>query len=270
MRSSVILALASLALGGVAAGCANSPTAPEVPRAALGPAPIGPPPPPPPIATYTRYMAFGDSMTDGSSADIVSLYDPGITTGYPFTLQALLAERYTSQTMQVQNDGCGGRAAGASLDDLVTNLARNHPEVTILLDGVNDLNGGATPSDTVDEMGALSNTILQSGSQLMLVTLPPQRVGGQRALAPQKVVPYNQLLTQLAQRLHVPIVDIYPLITTPLADGLLSADGLHPTDRGNQRIAQAISEEITLLWERPGVSAPDRHRTAQDIPPCPG
>jgi lysophospholipase L1-like esterase len=250
-----------LALGAVTvAGCAKTPSAPDYPGSALGPKPIGPPAPPTPIATYTRYMTFGDSETEGKDVQGLQAYDPGVPASYPFKLQKLLTARYAAQTIQVQNSGKGGRRAADSFDDLTSDLATYRPEVTILLDGVNDLNGGANRSDVIDEMRVLCQAILSRGSQLILSTLPPERPGGSGAFAPGEIVPYNQALAQLAKSLNIPLVDIYPLITTPLADGLLGPDGLHPTDAGNAKIAQAFLDKIKSMWETPGVVMPDAYR----------
>jgi lysophospholipase L1-like esterase len=261
MRSSIAIPLASIvSLGLMIGACAKSPAAPSTPRAALGPPPVAPPPAPPPIATYTLYMAFGDSMTEGDVAAGLQAYNPGVTAGYPYQLLQLLSARYKSQTIQMDNEGKGGQQAGADLDRLIGALSASRPQVTILLEGVNDLNSGSSPADTAAEMQVLSQTILRSGSQLLLSTLPPQRVGGSGASAPEKIVPYNQLLVSLAKSLNVPIADIYPVITTPLSDGLLGPDGLHPTALGNQKIAQTFLDKIKSMWEKPGVPAPDVFR----------
>jgi lysophospholipase L1-like esterase len=268
-RSIVLLLLA----GSLVAGCAKPPAAPDTPMPAVGPGPV---PPPPPVAKYTMYMTFGDSLTEGLDTPELFAYNPGVTKGYPYKLQALLQTRYTTQTMAVDNEGCGGHRAADDYDRLVSQLDDKAPQVTILLEGVNDLNMGGAPDDAIDAVHDLADAIREHGSELILSTLPPERPGAPRAFAPDAIVPFNQALADLAPRVGAVLVDIYPLITTPVADGLLAPDGLHLTETGNAKVAQAYFDAIRTNWEQPatpqtdrlgrGVSVASRHVTSTPIP----
>jgi lysophospholipase L1-like esterase len=251
------MAAAVLAMCGLAAGCAAAPTAPEFPTASSAPPAVPPPPAPAPVLRYTRFLTFGDSLTEGLSTPDLFSYDPGTSKGYPFKLRELLAARYTTQTIQVHNAGLGGHRAVDDLDRLTNELTDKQPDVTILLEGTNDLATNVSVTDTIAAMSRLCLEIRNRGSRLLLSTLPPQRPGGPRASAPAEIVPFNQALAALAPTVGATLVDIYPLITTPLADGLLAPDGLHLTEAGNARIAQAYFNTIKSLWEQPGVAQPD-------------
>jgi hypothetical protein len=61
-----------------------------------------------PQLSVTRIVAFGDSLTAGTTSPdpmTLALVKPD---SYPYQLQDLLAARYTDQTIEVINEGCGG------------------------------------------------------------------------------------------------------------------------------------------------------------------
>jgi len=96
-----------------AAGCGSSPTSPppitQPPPIQPDPQPQPQPPPTaaPPVLNITRILAFGDSMTAGTTSAPLPL--PGLTAGlprsYPFKLQTLVTMRYNGQTIEVANAG---------------------------------------------------------------------------------------------------------------------------------------------------------------------
>ena len=97
----------------VAAACGSSPHQPSpIPQPPPQPQP---PPPGPPRLGITRILAFGDSMTAGTtSAPLPGVHglDAGLPQSYVFKLQTLLTQRYSAQSVLVFNEGrAGNRAA---------------------------------------------------------------------------------------------------------------------------------------------------------------
>ena len=74
------------------------------------------------------------------------------------------------------------------------------------------------------------------------------------------VVPYNDLIRQIAIRQSVPLVDVYQTITFGLCIGsaslvlsCLGDDDLHPTVEGYGLIAAAFFQRLMSIYEpRPG------------------
>ena len=115
--------------------------------------PNPPPPPTPPPSTpaslrITRILAFGDSMTAGTTSPPFSLraLDAGLAQSYPFKLQTLLSSRYSSQTVSVFNAGFAGRKAFEDRSRLARSIADSSPELVILMEGANDLNSIVGPA----------------------------------------------------------------------------------------------------------------------------
>ena len=85
----------------------------------------------------TRFMAFGDSITDGavSLAPLIMLGPPDT---YPFKLEQMLRERYPSQSVIVVNEGRGGEDTRGGARRLPAVLDAEKPEVLLLLEGINN------------------------------------------------------------------------------------------------------------------------------------
>ena len=100
----------------------------------------------------TKFMAFGDSITDGavSLAPLVMLGPPDT---YPFKLEQMLRQSYPTQEIIVENEGKGGERTNQGVLRLPGLLDAKRPEVLLLLEGVNavralsDFSSGAISPD---------------------------------------------------------------------------------------------------------------------------
>jgi lysophospholipase L1-like esterase len=124
--------------------------------------------PPPPRLGVTTILAFGDSITEGEVPEAgefgVRIRTVMKDKAYPADLAILLAQRYSAQGatrldalcfddpspsavsgIVVVNAGCLGEAAATpgTLARLDEKLAIYHPDVVLLLEGINDLDGTA-------------------------------------------------------------------------------------------------------------------------------
>src|SRR5438105_3294838 len=91
----------------------------------------------PPRLSTTTILAFGDSLTSGTSP-------PDPPDSYPSRLQSKIAARYTTQKITVINDGRPGENAQATgRTRLPTALDLYKPGAALLMEGSNDLLGGA-------------------------------------------------------------------------------------------------------------------------------
>ena len=218
------------------------------------PPPSQPPPPaPPPRLQVTRILAFGDSMTEGiatpESWGLMSALTPGVARSYPAKLQALVSARYTAQTIQVMNGGIGGKNARDDLPRLVELLGETQPDLVILMEGINDLNGGAGITATADAMEEMVKAVRNRGIPAMLSTITRINPLGTKQLGTDPLVqPYNTRLAAIAAAKDAILVDVHPQI--PLS--LVAPDGLHLTESGNQKLAEVYLDRIRALYEVPG------------------
>lgn len=249
--------LAMVLLGAACGGGATSPS-PIVQPPALQPEPPPPPPPPPPTLGVTRILAFGDSMTAGTTSPPLAVH--GLTAGlpqsYPFKLQDLLAARYTAQTIVVLNAGQPGEQATAGQKRFGSAVSEAKPDVILLMQGANDLNAARNQqvnAAITAAVSALEEMVKEAERRripVMVATLPPQR--------PPKGAPANYLarlndaIRVMAAKKGGILVDVHALMPEPF----IGQDGLHPTESGYQRVAEIFADAIRANYEAPAAPAP--------------
>jgi len=211
-----------------------------------------------------KFMAFGDSMTQGVTSLIATMLAYNPNDAYPLKLQALLAARYTSQVTRVINEGVAGEQAdGEGKRRFGRTLDADKPDVVLLLEGANDLNHylitagdadeGVTPAArALEEMVDAAN---KKGIPVLLATLPPQDPEGKNGHSAGTVPKLNDAIRHLAHGDEVVIVDLFNGLGGVPA-GTIGADGLHPTPAGYDRIAQIWFEAIQKQYEEPGSPPP--------------
>jgi lysophospholipase L1-like esterase len=240
----------------VMALCALVPTMACGSSSPVQPTPPGPPPvvdpptppPPPPRLGVHRILAFGDSMTAGTTSPPLSAWrlTAGLSQSYPFKLFDMLGARYTADEVLVFNAGQPGERASEAPDRFARMIRESTPEVVLIMDGANDLLGGANVSATVGAVDWLVRDALHRGVKVMLATLPPQRASGRRGFAAPVLAAYNEEIRRVATKNNVILVDLFTQV--PLS--MIGEDGLHPTEEGYQRIAEIFREAIAREYEQ--------------------
>jgi lysophospholipase L1-like esterase len=224
-----------------------------------GDSPASPTPPidvPRPRITMTRYVAFGDSMSDGVLGFApFAVGDPGPSVGYAFKLKRLLEQRYTAQTIVMTDEGVPSEMITVGVARLPTVLGRDTPQVVMLFEGVNDMNAGrnAAIPGVVNGLRSMVRTTRGLGMTALVATFLPQRRGGQRAFAVDAIVPANDQVRAMAAAEGAGLVDLYQAFDGSV-DTLIGPDGLHPTEAGYQRIAETFFAVIRSRFEAAPVS----------------
>ncbi len=203
-----------------------------------------------PRLSRTRFLTFGDSLTEGKiSLTLTSLVDSPAHS-YPAKLLRLLTDRYTGQTLTVINEGLGGERADESFSRLARAISQHRPEAVLLMHGVNDLNGthDGRVQLAADAMEELVKEVRNRGGVAFAATLPPLGPGG-KAGCPECVQPYNNLVRRMAAAKGATLVDVHAAWGGRA--GLMGADGIHPTEAGYEVIATAFFEAIRRTLESP-------------------
>jgi lysophospholipase L1-like esterase len=205
-----------------------------------------------PKLSATKFIAFGDSITEGTVAPSAFLTLVVDSASYPFKLETLLRNRYQTQEITVGNDGVAGEEAFEAAQRRFRSMLRVHsPEAVLLMEGSNDL---FFFRDDAFELAlpALEEMVTdgqEAGAKMFLATIPPQRPNGARnrtavaALIPE----FNKEIRAIAQRTHATLVDIEPVILADMS--LIGDDDLHPTERGYQVIAETFFKVIKETLE---------------------
>ena len=208
---------------------------------------------------------------------------------YPADLTTLIAQRYTAQGASrldsfifppenpincgadpaipttsgivVINAGCLGERAEdpATLVRLNDKITTYHPDVILLLEGVNDLDSLAPDTSIaagVQGIRALISAAHSRNVPVMVGTLLPQIAtdlshGG----APDLIVPFNAQLVPVATNAGATVVDLYSTLMTDVTDWISPYDGLHPTAAGYREMALLWFNAIRSPYELPLASS---------------
>jgi len=227
----------------------------------------------PPHLSATKFVAYGDSITEGFVQRCPGVapeeIEPGpmriglllsqeraqpSPTAYPAKLQSLLAERYPSQMITVVNEGMGGEEIEAGVADLPRVLTTNAPEVLLLLEGINTLNQKHKDGIplVVDGLRSMIQEARSRGIAVFAATLLPERPGGCRAYDYSEdyddIIEVNVRIRRMIGTEGAILVDLYEAFNGRTAT-LIGEDGLHPSAAGYQRIAEIFFDAIKTNLE---------------------
>lgn len=195
----------------------------------------------PPKLRFTRFMAFGDSITWGTEPPpFPTLFpEPPPPTAYPRQLEIRLVSRYRLQQPVMVNAGWPGEKAWVDgVRRFRGELLQHRPEVVILMEGTNDLLD-LNLDLPMNALGTMVREAKSQGVQVILATIPPQRLGGARQRNPLVVgqIPtLNERIKGLATAEAVFLADV----NAALDLSMIGFDDLHPTARGMEAIADAL------------------------------
>lgn len=178
-------------------------------------------------------ICFGDSITAGYGLDV--------SQAYPAALQRLLDTR--GYHYHVINAGVSGATSKDAVARVQSILAQ-HPDLVLVEFGGNDGLRGLPLDLTRRNLDSVLTTLQAARVKVLLVgiTLPPNY--GQ-----DYIRSFDAMYREAAARHHVPLMPmLYDGIYT--IPGTIQADGIHPTARGSQLIAQHLLPLITPLLRK--------------------
>lgn len=242
------------ALGAAACGGgATSPTPIGQPQTPIPDPALPGPPLSPPVLGVTRVLAFGDSMTAGTTSPplAAAALTAGLPQSYPFKLQTTLGARYTGQAIAVLNAGNPGEQAAtpSALTRFGDALSEAKPDLVLLMEGANDLNNAgamvnAAITAAVSSLEEMVKEASRRGMPVMVGTLPPQRAP--KGTSAEVVARFNDAVKVMAAKKGAILVDVSALFP----ESLIGQDGLHPTEAGYQRLAEIYGEAVRTRYER--------------------
>jgi lysophospholipase L1-like esterase len=233
-----------------------------------------------PLLETDLTLAFGDSITTGTTSQVCDMQGTQVPcgapndVGYPSRLRNLLRARYPKQTdIDVTNagvpaecvsrSGCTGTSGGKRLLD---RLGEAH-DLVVILEGVNDLNIGISNSEIINMLRLMIESAKSQGKKVILSSLTPVKApldntGTDPTLwkaHPERVTSLNASIDALASEQSVPRVNMfaafgsgpgaYDCNASSSCRALLSPDGLHPNAAGYSRMADVINAKIVETFE---------------------
>ncbi|MFJ3504647.1 SGNH/GDSL hydrolase family protein [Streptomyces sp. NPDC090135] len=201
--------------------------------------------------TFLRYVALGDSQTEGvGDGD-----DTGGLRGWADRLAELLARE--SPGMLYANLAVRGRLAGQVRAEQLTPALALEPDFATVVAGFNDLlRPGFDADATAGHLEGMFAALTGRGARVATLTFPD--VGRitplARPLVP-RVQALNARIREVSGRYGVVVVETghHPVVTDPR---LWSPDRLHAGPLGHARIAAAVAQSLGLpgaddSWTRP-------------------
>ena len=218
-----------------------------------------------PRLSVTKFVAFGDSLTEGVTSRGATILQLNLPDSYPMKLQPMLSARYTDQQIDVLNEGCAGEYTDGSsancpggVKRLPGVLDRHAPDVLLLMHGANDLNNGRSITSAIGAIETMIGSARRRGIRVLVATLPPQNPAGRNGNGAEDLPEFNRRLARMARDEGAQVVDIFAHLGTHV--GWIGIDGLHPTPAGYERIAEVWRDAIQAVFEvqpaPPGPPAP--------------
>lgn len=197
---------------------------------------------PAPPKLFERYVALGDSSTEG-------IDDPDELGGYRGWSQRL-AERINAA------QGGGLQYANLAVRGLTTREVRSHqleialamqPDLATVFCGTNDVTAVSFDADRVAaDIGYMQRALVAGGATVLSFTLPDLTplMPLARLIAP-RIAALNRALAQASQANGSILVDFaaYPVATDRR---LWSEDRIHANSAGHARIAEALAQALQL------------------------
>jgi lysophospholipase L1-like esterase len=225
--------------------------------------------------SVTKFVAFGDSLTEGENGR-----PPRLTPGfidfphtYPAKLQELLEREYPGQGIVVANRGISGEPVEDGVRRLPSVLVDERAGALLLLHGYNELFGNCPAHDAgsgecstaIRSVVAKLRECIQIarspayGVRYILVSTmtPPGPVIAARGrrIAPEAIVQTNERLSRMVREEGAVLVDPYPQFVGHESE-YVDEDGLHLRPAGYQVLAEAFFTAIrtTVPAELPAAS----------------
>ncbi|HMP73146.1 MAG TPA: GDSL-type esterase/lipase family protein [Kiritimatiellia bacterium] len=203
-----------------------------------------------PLASYRNggieghvILSFGDSITYGTS----SACDCPLT-GYPALLKRLLGPALGGYFDTI-NAGVPGETTSDGRARLPAWLAREKPELLILMEGTNDHFFNTNPNTIENNLRAMIQQAQAAGCDVVLATIPPVITNQfrDRSAQAQRIQQFNPRIYSIANSLGIPVAPIFEAITAvPNWQNTLidQPTANHPNDAGYRIVAQTFLNTI--------------------------
>ena len=186
-----------------------------------------------------RYMAFGDSITEGDRS--VGNF------AYRHTLQAMLEGHFG--IAEILNQGAGGTTSAQGADRIKFQLSEHEPAIVLIVYGTNDWNSCLDPATcfTVESLRRMIQEVRNRRSWPFVATIPPVNTGFDDRAPPSRndwIRDANELIIAMAAEEGAILMDVHAAM---LAQGDLAGlfdDHVHPSSSGYDIMAEAMFEAI--------------------------
>lgn len=202
--------------------------------------------------TYARYVAIGDSSTEG-------LDDPDGQGGYRGWANRLAAHVVAAQhePLLYANLAVRGRKTREVRNQQLAPALAMHPDLVTVFSGVNDVvRRECNVAAVARDMERMLEAFVETGATVLTITMPDlSAVVPMARLMRERLLGLNQSVRDICARTGAHCVDLaqHP-VTSDMR--LWSDDRLHANTEGHRRIAGALAHTLALpghdaWWSQP-------------------
>jgi lysophospholipase L1-like esterase len=191
--------------------------------------------------SFTRYVAIGDSQTEGlwdgdDSAGIL---------GFADRLAAMLDELHPG--LQYANLAIRGRRIRDVLDDQLPRALAMRPDLITVCVGMNDITRPGMLFDrAIDDLDLLHQRLAESGATVVTTTFPDiARIVPIGRILSSRMLRTNEAIVTAADRYGFKLVDLYSAASMTQPD-TWSDDRVHGSPKGHMLFAAAAAEALDL------------------------
>jgi lysophospholipase L1-like esterase len=205
---------------------------------------------PRPAAAQSRYIAFGDSITEG--------FGDALGQGYPPRLQKLLTDR--GQNALVINRGLSGETTAGGLSRINQVLASAVTgDVLLLMEGTNDINARLSPETIIFNLDQIAQRAASVGVTTVHATVIPRLPAANTDGGNVETGILAGLIREEAFAKGRKLADPFEVFLheTPnvfTQDYLGGEDKLHPNAKGYDRLARVFADALTGVDAVPPVT----------------
>ena len=192
-----------------------------------------------------KIVALGDSLTVGESEFEPS--DSGQTISYPKYLETLaeihLRSLHSDVKVNVLNRGINGDLTSGMLERFSRDVIDEKPNYAIILGGTNDLGWGFDPAMIAHNLSTMYDAALKK--RIVSVACSVPSILGFDELIPPRLK-LNKIIRMEAEKRSIPFADFFTATADPRTNMLsedYSADGLHLTTKGYQRMGKCLFDK---------------------------
>ncbi|BBY83650.1 SGNH/GDSL hydrolase family protein [Mycolicibacterium pulveris] len=191
--------------------------------------------------TYTRYVAIGDSQTEG----LWDVDDSGNLVGFADRLATALDRHYPG--LAYANLAVRGRRIKDLLDEQLPTALEMAPDLITVCIGMNDVTRpGRNFDQAIAQLGVLHERLARTGATVITTTFPDlARILPVGRILAARVERINHEIRTAALRHEFRLVDLYsaPSMTDP---NTWSDDRVHGSAKGHRLFAAAAEEALGL------------------------
>jgi len=201
-----------------------------------------------------KIVALGDSLTVGETEfQFIDSVDPY---SYPEYLESL-ATRYLNShrmpgTVKVVNRGVSGDLTSGMLERFTEDVVNEKADCVIILGGTNDIGWGLDPVVITHNLTNMYDRAIEK--RIVPVACSVPSILGLDDLIPPRIT-VNRMISNEIEKRKLAFVDIFTATADPQTNRLLeeySADGLHLTPKGYQKIGKCIFDQwLTSFLDQP-------------------